>query len=138
MVKYVIITHGPLAEAFKETLRMFFGNDVENIFTIGLYPNEAIDSLKNSIASLIKKQYTKDGLLIFLDIYGGSPFNMTACVLNELSDDYSCIECFSGVNLAILTEVIANSNSLSLKEMCELIEHKGPASIINVRKALEL
>ena len=131
-------THGPLAEAFKETLRMFFGNDVENIFTIGLYPNEAIDSLKNSIASLIKKQYTKDGLLIFLDIYGGSPFNMTACVLNELSDDYSCIEFFSGVNLAILMEVIANSNSLSLKEMCELIEHKGPASIINVRKALEL
>lgn len=137
MVKFLIVTHGPLAEAFKESLRMFFGNQVDEVDVIGLYPKDAIDGLKNKITASITKNYSDDGIMIFVDIYAGSPFNMVACTMHDLKDTYPQLECFTGVNLTMLMEAMADAQNLSLEAICEQLEVKAPASIINVKKLLE-
>lgn len=137
MIKFLIVTHGPLAEAFKESLRMFFGDKADEVDVIGLYPTDAVEGLKQKIANSIEKNYSKDGMMIFVDIYAGSPFNMVAYTMHDLNDVYPQLECFTGVNLTMLMEAFADSESLSLERMCEQLEVIAPASIINVKKLLE-
>lgn len=137
MIKFLIVTHGPLAEAFKESLRMFFGDEANVINVIGLYPNDAIDSLKNKITDSIKKNYSDDGIMIFVDIYAGSPFNMVACTMHDLKNIYPRLECFTGVNLAMLMEAITDAKYMSIEKMCNELEVKAPDSIINVKKLFE-
>ena len=53
MVNILIVTHGPLAQAFKESSRMFFGDAVDALETIGLAVGESPEQLKNEIIEKI-------------------------------------------------------------------------------------
>lgn len=136
MVTIFIITHGPLADALKQSSKMFFNESADSIISIGLYPEDSIDQLKKRITSHIKDKYTSDGILIFVDIFAGSPFNMATLAMGEMVNEYPNIQCFTGVNLPILMEALAQINSSSLEEIVNHIEEISSSSIINVRKQL--
>ena len=138
MVKFLIVTHGPLAGALKESARMFFSEQVDCIDTIGLFPGDSVEELKEKIASSIQTRYTEEGIMIFVDILSGSPFNSVAMVMNDISQEYPKIECFTGVNLPILMEVLAQAETMPLEEMKKTIEELAPTSIVDVKKALGL
>lgn len=137
MVKFLIVTHGPLAGAFKESARMFFGDEVEKINTIGLFPEDSVDALKDKIIESIKKNYTEDGIMIFVDIFAGSPFNMTALAMNEIMAEYPKLACYTGINMPLLMEALPCSEFMTLEEIGNQIESQAANSVINVRKALE-
>ena len=84
MVNILIVTHGPLAGAFKESARMIFGDAVEKLETIGLFPSESPEQLQQKIEEKVNEIDTGDGVLIFVDIFAGSPFNMTALAVDKL------------------------------------------------------
>ena len=46
MIKILIVTHGPLAQALKESSAMFFGSMSNDVETIGLYPTDNPEDLK--------------------------------------------------------------------------------------------
>ena len=81
MVGLLIVTHGPLANAFKESARMFFDEVADRIQTIGLYPGDTIEDLEGKITNAICNRYDEDGMMVFVDMLAGSPFNMTALTL---------------------------------------------------------
>lgn len=138
MVKILIVTHGPLAEGFKESARMFFADAVdEKIDTIGLYPGDVIEDLKDKITASIKQNNTEDGTLIFVDMLAGSPFNMVGLVLNELKDEYK-LECITGINMPLLMEALASADSMDLSSITDIIEELAPQSVLNAKKILGL
>ncbi len=137
MINCLIVTHGPLANAFKESARMFFGDEVESIDVIGLFPGDSVDDLKEKIEESIRKNCTEDGMLIFVDIYAGSPFNMTALALSDMIKDYK-IECFSGINMPLLMEALACSKNMTIEELGNHIDEVSKDSIINVKNSLAL
>ena len=49
MIKILIVTHGPLAQALKESSAMFFGSMSNDVETIGLYPTDNPEDLKEAI-----------------------------------------------------------------------------------------
>ncbi|MCI8565178.1 MAG: PTS sugar transporter subunit IIA [Lachnospiraceae bacterium] len=138
MIRYLIVTHGPLAEAFRESAGMFFGDAAEEIDAVGLYPEDSVDALKDRITQVIRQRYSQEGIVLFVDVFAGSPFNMAALALEELKGTYPKLECFTGVNLPVLLEALAGADSMSLAQMSRRIEELAPATIVNVKKALDM
>jgi PTS system mannose-specific IIA component len=136
MVKLMIVTHGPMADAMKESAAMFFG-DVNDIETIGLFPNDSLEELQNKINNAIKRIDDGDGSLIFVDIFGGSPFNAAALTLSELKESYK-LQCIAGVNMPLLMEAFSMRSFMTLDELVSHLESVAESTISNVRTKLDL
>ena len=117
---------------------MFFGDTADRITSVGLKSEEGIEEYKGRIAQAIIDHYEDDGMLIFVDIFAGTPFNTVAMVMDELKDDYPHLECFSGVNLVLLMEALGMIDNSDLKELAKHIEEMIPTAIVNVKKVLEM
>ncbi|MFR5079593.1 MAG: PTS sugar transporter subunit IIA [[Clostridium] innocuum] len=62
MIKILIVTHGPLAQALKESSAMFFGSMSNDVETIGLYPTDNPEDLKEAICEKVEAIDTGDGV----------------------------------------------------------------------------
>ena len=128
-----IVTHGKLSVALKETLEMFFG-ETEGITTFSLLPDSDYEVLKSSVEKEMLKLPTGSEILIFVDIFHGTPFNVCAELLGTYIDEYS-IECFTGVNMPLLMEAYAQRNE-SLSIVSENIDSQKINTIMNLKKEL--
>lgn len=137
MVKILVVSHGPLAGSIKESARMFFGDAVECISTLGLFPGDDPESLHEKIVNQIREIDEGDGVFIFVDILSGTPYNMTAMAIAEESAEHK-LACFSGVNLPLLMEVLGGTSYQSLDEIVSHVEEIYPTTVTNLRKALEI
>lgn len=137
MVHILIVTHGPLAQALKESSAMFFGSMADDLSTIGLFPTDSPEELKDRIVEEVNKIDDGEGVMIFVDIFGGSPFNMTAMAIDELQKDHK-IQCFAGVNMPVLMEALTNCETMSLEELQADIAQVAKDSIQDLRQALEI
>ena len=137
MIKILIVTHGPLAGALRESAAMFFGDQADDICTIGLFPTENPEDLKDKICSEIKNKDDGDGFLIFIDIFGGLPFNMAALAVEELKENHK-IECFTGVNMPVLMEALTERESMTIEELTAYLEETSQGTVANLRKSLDI
>lgn len=135
MIKLIIVTHGPLADAFKESGAMFFGDQVDQVATIGLFPTKSPEVLEEEIKAAVVQSGTKE-CLIFVDILAGTPFNVVALMIEELKEYH--IECFAGVNMPIVMEALASKESMNVAELTEHIGEISAATIVNLRQTLEI
>ncbi|AMG50783.1 MULTISPECIES: PTS sugar transporter subunit IIA [Enterococcus] len=135
MIKLIIVTHGPLADAFKESGAMFFGDQVDQVATIGLLPTKSPEVLEKEIKAAVVQSGTKE-CLIFVDILAGTPFNVVALMIEELKEYH--IECFAGVNMPIVMEALASKESMNVAELTEHIGEISAATIVNLRQTLEI
>ena len=70
--------------------------------------------VRNKLAEIV----CDDGVLVFVDLYGGTPCNVTAANINrEVDGKTPNIECLSGVNLPMLIEALGMRGALSLQEI---------------------
>lgn len=138
MISIILASHGPLAEALKESSRMFFGDISDRITCVGLKSSDGVMEYKEHIKEAIISHYSEDGILIFVDIFAGTPFNTVAMTMEELKSDCPRIECFSGVNLGLLMEALGMIDNTNLKELADHLEEMIPSSIVNVKKALNM
>ena len=100
MYKIIIVTHGPLADAFKATLKMFT-NDVDDVYSVGL-TESGVESFKSKIEEVMKECYEKGkGILILADLFGGTPFNIA---MLDIKNRYENVQIISGINLPLLIE----------------------------------
>lgn len=134
MTGIIIVTHGPLSKALLESTKLIIG-EVEDVYTIGLFHGDSTDDLKNRIKDNINKFNDVDGILIFTDLFGGTPNNMTALAINELGnlDD---IRCFVGVNLPVLLEAISMRKAYEFKDLVVHIKSIAKDSIFELSERL--
>lgn len=120
MMKYIIATHGDLADALKSTMEMIVGQHNE-IQTLGLQPDMSADTYRQKLLDCIGGDQT----LIFLDIVGGTPFNS---LIQELKSDN--VSFVAGTNLGMLLEIVLNTEIKDLKDATAFAKEKGLQSII--------
>ena len=137
MVKILVVTHGPLADGLKESARMFFGDIVDDLNTMGLFPDESPEKLEEKIKEKVQEIDDGDGVLIFVDIFAGSPFNMTAIAIDELKEKHK-LSSFTGVNMPLLMEALSSCQSMNIEELTNHLEDVSNETITNVRKVLEI
>lgn len=120
MFEIVIISHGPLADAMKESL-MYFFSEVQSIFTVAI-DRDGLEKFQKNMDETFAQIDNKD-VLIFTDLLYGTPFNEAGKRVNRLTKDF---EILSGVNMPILLEAVnMQKQGKNLKETLSSLEKIG-------------
>lgn len=131
MVELVVITHGSLSLALKETAEMLLGEQ-EQITVFGLHLGESPDDLREQVAEAIEKAGAESEVLVVTDMISGSPFNI-ACSLSERFQ----FEHLTGINFPLFLEILSNRDELSAHELVEMILKVGNETIKDAKKYFE-
>ena len=119
----LLISHGKLAKEMKESIKMITGTIDDIYYTClesGDQSEEFIDKLRNEIDKLSKYEE----VIVFADLYGGSPCNNAMKYLVN-DDKYRII---SGMNLSMVI-----SASLNEEEHVDSLLNIGRNAIIDVK-----
>lgn len=130
MVGIVIGGHGHLAGALLESTTLILGAQPD-VVTVALEPSQSLEELHMRMGEAIAQAEQGDGVLVLLDLYGGTPSNATA-----LHFQTARIEAVTGVNLPMLLEVLLGRAERDLPALAALAEEMGRQGIVNVRAAL--
>lgn len=111
----LMVSHGNLAQEFLKTVEMITGPQ-EGIEAVGLYPGEGIEVLRRKVSEGILRIDKGDGVLIFVDMFGGTPSN--TCISLMVSErDRTLIEVIAGMNLPMVVEACTLKGDKNLREI---------------------
>ncbi len=130
MVGIVIAGHGHLAEALVESATLILGAQQE-VVTVALEPDQSLDEMHVRMGEAIAQADQGDGVLVLLDLYGGTPSNAAA-----LHFQSHRIEAVTGGNLPMVLEVLLGRQEQSLAALAALAEEIGRQGVVNVRAQL--
>lgn len=125
MVKALILTHGNLAQSLYETVGLFI-NERDGLDALCLEGDMAGFKAKLGQAVLDSPE---EEILILVDLFGGTPFNMAAAMLGDVKGRGKKAEIVSGVNLPMLLEIIPHISSGSLAELKQMAFDSGKIGI---------
>ncbi|MHA1616778.1 MAG: PTS sugar transporter subunit IIA [Candidatus Njordarchaeales archaeon] len=132
MIGIVIVTHQHLADALLETARMLYGKP-EKAIGVPLLEGEGLEDLKEKVSKAIDAVNDGDGVLVLVDIFGGTTMNVSALIAAERED----VEIVSGVNIPmLLTVLIEREDKKSLKELARIALSAGKEGIIDVKERI--
>jgi PTS system mannose-specific IIA component len=129
MIGMLVLSHGQLAQEFVSTLEHILGPQ-ENIKAIGIGPNDDIEEKRYQLIREINAVNTGKGVVIFTDMFGGTPSNLAISSMQEKT-----IEIVAGVNLPMLVKFASVRGSMSLIDAIVVAEDAGK-NYINVASKL--
>ncbi|MGB4703718.1 MAG: hypothetical protein WBI18_01385 [Candidatus Saccharicenans sp.] len=123
MIGGVIVTHGRLAEELLNALMIILG-EAPNIEPVSIGWYDDVEESKKKISQSIKKVDQKNGVIIFTDLFGGTPSNLSFSFMAE-----NKIEIITGVNLPMLIKFVSLQRSNNLKEVARKVVEQGRKNI---------
>lgn len=126
MYNLMIITHGPLALALKETLKMFTGN-VEDVYAVGL-TETGVEEFREKVNKALEECYEEGNeLLVLVDLFGGTPFNIS---MLDIKNKYKNVEIIAGANLPLVIEasILRDSN---LSDVIETLKESAKGAVLS-------
>ena len=123
MIGGIIVSHGKLAEELLNALTIILGETV-NIEAISIGWYDDVEASKQKINESLKKVDQKNGVLIFTDMFGGTPSNLSFSFLKD-----GQVEIITGVNLPMLIKFASLQRSNSLQEVAKKVVEQGQKNI---------
>ncbi len=123
MIGGIIVCHGGLAEELLNALTIILGEAV-NIEAISIGWYDDVEESRKKINKSLKKVNQKNGVLIFTDMFGGTPSNLSFSFLKD-----SEIEIITGVNLPMLIKFVSLQRSNNLKVVAKKVVEQGKKNI---------
>ena len=130
MVGLVIVTHGRLADEFVRVAGDIVGQ-VKGLLPVCIDRGEAVEKARKEIEAAIKGADEGDGVILFTDMFGGTPSNLSLSFLDEERTEVIC-----GVNLPMVIKASMIREGKGLKELASLIKEYGEKSISLVSEIL--
>ncbi len=128
MIGAIIITHGDLGQELVTVAKSIVGQQ-QKIETITLTPGESPGELKSKIEEVLLKLDQDAGIIIFTDMFGGTPTNTSLPFTLDRK-----IELLTGVNLPMILEFFSLREVLPLPELVQKIKQTGQKTIINAKE----
>lgn len=124
MIGIIAVTHGNFGEELIRSAEMIVGKQ-ECVESISMLEGSSLSDIADSIEKAIEK-YEANGAIIFTDMFGGSPSNISMAYLGDKN-----VEVVSGVNLPMLIKAFsARREHKSLTSICGDCADSGKNSII--------
>jgi PTS system mannose-specific IIA component len=123
MIGGVIVSHGKLAEELLNALTIILG-EAPNIEAISIGWYDDVEESKKKISQSIKKVDQKNGVIVFTDMFGGTPSNLSFSFLAE-----NKIEIITGVNLPMLIKFVSLQRNNNLKDVAKKVAEQGKKNI---------
>lgn len=135
MIGFLVTGHDSFASGILSSAQMIMGKQT-NVEIVEFKPQDDIEDLDRKIEESIKKLDVSDGLIIFSDIVGGSPFNRSMTALVQNSDIN--IHVISGTNLPLLIEAFNTRRFESdIKKVVDSIMGVSAMTILYGNKMLQ-
>ena len=126
----ILASHGPFAQGALECAQMLMGQQ-QGIKVISVLVDSNIDNLRQQMSESYQSLNKGDGVIILVDIMGGTPCNLAGELLIQHGD----VLLFSGFNIPVLLEVLNNREG-SLNDVKSAIEEVFPQSCVDVAQVL--
>ncbi|MEP2945234.1 MAG: PTS sugar transporter subunit IIA [Lentilitoribacter sp.] len=129
MIGLVLVTHGNLAEEFKNALEHVVGQQ-EAVETICIGPDDDMDRRREDIVKAVKDADQGNGVIILTDMFGGTPSNLSISVM-----DTGEIEVIAGINLPMLIKLARVREDNDMQKSLQEAQDAGK-KYINVASSL--
>jgi PTS system mannose-specific IIA component len=130
MVGIIIAAHVQLAEELLKAAEMITDRQLDNFKTVSINPSDHPEKARKKILAAVKSIDTGEGVLILVDMFGGTPSNLSLSLLAE-----GKIEIITGVNLPMIIEAADKSQKETLAELVNVLSLSGREG---VRSASEI
>ncbi|WP_130812926.1 PTS sugar transporter subunit IIA [Olsenella sp. Marseille-P4559] len=130
MVGIVVASHGSLASGMLDALELLSGEQ-KAITAIGLQRGDSPDAFVAKVKEAINAVDEGDGVLVLVDLFGGTPSNAVAQLLGR--DDLNAV---AGVNLPMLLSVVFARDEMDLKALTEEAVRASCDSVVDIRRKL--
>src|SRR6266581_8047099 len=127
MIGIVLAAHGPLPGAFLKSTSMILG-DLPQVASISLMPGDSLEGLADRLQAAVNEVNTGDGVLILLDMFGGTPANASALLTRQMKG----VQAVTGVNLPMMLETLMERMSTdSVETLAETASSAGHIGIVD-------
>ena len=123
MVGGVIVSHGQLGEELINTAEMIVGK-ISHVTAVSIDVTTDVESSREQIRRAIKAVDDGAGVIIFTDMFGGTPSNISLSFLDE-----SHVEVITGVNLAMLIQLSMSNKEESFQTLVKTLQQRGQENI---------
>ncbi|WP_446029471.1 PTS sugar transporter subunit IIA [Lelliottia amnigena] len=109
MIRFIVATHGPLADALLQSGRMVYG-ELPYVQAVCLNEQAGIEGFRCEFAAVLEAASAQaDGVLVLCDMQSGTPWNV-ACEVAFSPDTQPPVAVVAGVNFPMLlqTEEVAH------------------------------
>jgi mannose PTS system EIIA component len=124
MIGIVLVAHGGLAQEFIKTVGEIIGNDLQAAIGVSVDAMDDPEIVTPKIEKAIKDVDQGEGVLIFTDMFGGSPSHLALRFLRA-----GHIDVISGVNLPMLLEAFLERENTNLSILVQSLQTRGKESI---------
>ena len=118
-----IVSHGKLGEELLNALTIILG-EAPNIEAISIGWYDDVEESKRKIGSSLKRVDQKSGVVIFTDMFGGTPSNLSFTFQKD-----GAVEIITGVNLPMLIKFVSLQRSNNIKDVAKKVVEQGKKNI---------
>ena len=124
MTGALIVTHGNLAYELLNAARQIEA-DVSGMEAVPLEWNDTVDEAREKIAAALERLGPERGVIIFTDMFGGTPSNISLSFLEQ-----GRVEIVTGVNLPMVVKFAnVKEEAKDVATLAHVISEKGSKAI---------
>ena len=129
MIGLVLVTHGRLAEEFRNAVEHVVGPQ-ENFETVSIGADDNMEKRRTDIVDAVARVDHGSGVIVLTDMFGGTPSNLAISVMEA-----GRIEVIAGMNLPMLIKLSSVRKGNKLAAAVEEAQAAG-RKYINVASQL--
>lgn len=130
MINFMIVTHGEFGAYLVEAAESIVGPQREGVRVISISPRVSVPEIQGRIRRALAELRSADGLVIFIDMPGGTPGNVSFPLIKEMRG----VEIVGGVNLYMLVYAFSHRDEYGLGKLVEKTIEAGQRSIKDIRQ----
>jgi PTS system mannose-specific IIA component len=131
-VGILLLSHGPLADALKETVRVLEPDERQEVHALSLAWDEAPDAASRRLEKAITAADAGAGGVLLTDMFGGTPSNLALAFL-----DPGRLAIVTGVNLPMVVKARALARAgTSAREISSTLVARGRRAIVAAAELL--
>jgi PTS system mannose-specific IIA component len=130
MIGLVVVCHEDMGAELVKAAEMIVGK-IEAVATVSVKQESAPEMLRNEVQSAIKKVDRKKGVMLFTDMFGGTPSNISLAFLGD------AVEVVTGVNLSMLIKFANHRDEKTLSELAKVVQEAAQKSIVIASQMLK-
>lgn len=130
MIGLVMVCHEDMGAELLKAAEMIVGK-IDAAAAVSVKQESAPESLRNELKDAIKRVDRKKGVILFTDMFGGTPSNIALAFLGET------IEVVTGVNLSMLIKFANHRDEKALPELAKLVQEAAQKSVVIASQMLK-
>jgi PTS system mannose-specific IIA component len=125
-VGLLLLSHGPLANALRETVHMLEPDEPDDIGSLSLAWDEATEAATRRLEKAIAEHDKGRGVVLLTDMFGGTPSNLALAFLEP-----GVVEIVTGINLPMVVKARALAREgKDARDIAHILVDRGRRAIV--------